>query len=150
MFNYYISIGSNIRPEIHIPECINRLRREFKQLNISSVYETPPFGPAGDVNFWNLACCVKSELSEKEIREKMHTIETDFGREHRTQNKFAPRILDLDVLPKEGYQKQAFVMIPLAEINSRATDPLSGKTFGELAALLEEDARSFKKIKISD
>jgi len=146
MFTYYISIGSNINPEIHIPECIKRLRHEFKQLDISAIYETPPFGPAGDANFWNLACRIKTELTDQEIREKMHAIETDFGRKHNSQDKFAPRTLDLDVLPKEGYQKQAFVMVPLAEIDSDAIDSLSRKTFGELAALLEEDAKKFKKI----
>lgn len=146
MNTFYVSIGSNVDPEKNVPACIERLRGLFKDIRISPVYETPPFGPAGNVNFWNAACRIRTALDETQMRSEMQKLETVFGRRHDENDKFAPRTLDLDILPKEGYQKQAFVIVPLADIDPEGHDPQTQKTFMELARGLHYDAAKFRKI----
>lgn len=146
MNTFYVSVGSNVDPEKNVPACITHLRRQFKDIRISPVYETPPFGPAGNVNFWNAACRIDTVLSEAQMRGEMQKIESTFGRRHDENDKFAPRTLDLDILPKEGYQKQAFVIVPLADIDPEGRDPQTQKSFAELARELHYDAAKFRKV----
>lgn len=149
MPTYRISIGSNVSPEKNIPECLRRLKNEFPVIRFSSIYETPPFGPAGDINFWNLACAIETDLTHDELRQRMTIIEKEFGRKHDLEDKFAPRTMDLDILPKPGYQEQAFVIIPIAEIDPDGIDALSKRSFKDIAEDLEEDAKAFKRIDLT-
>lgn len=143
---YFLSIGSNISPEKNIFACLETLKKRYVIKRISSIYETPPFGPCGTVNFWNLAVSFESPCSRETLQQELVEIEDLHGREREKKNKFAPRTIDLDLLPKPGYEKLAFVIIPLAEIAPEEKDPLSGKNFAELAAGLSQDASGFKKI----
>ena len=140
MRDYYLSIGSNIRPAEHIPVCINRLQKIYPFARFSSVYETAPVGPAGPEKFWNLAAVISTEESEPEVRKKLRQIESALGRVRSPQNRFLARTIDIDLLPQAGYQQQAFIMIPLAEIAAGTKDPETGKTFGELAKKIRESS----------
>ena len=142
---YYLSIGSNIESEKHIPEAVRLLRETFSVKKISSVYETPPFGSAEGDNFWNLVLCLETETEADDLRRQLAEIEKKLGRV-KGLNKYAPRTIDLDLLPKLEYQKQAFVVVPFAEIAPELRDPESDKTIGELAASLRGEADAFKKI----
>ncbi|MDD1620747.1 MAG: 2-amino-4-hydroxy-6-hydroxymethyldihydropteridine diphosphokinase, partial [Methylococcaceae bacterium] len=92
----YISIGSNIDKEIHIPSSLNALRKLFGALVVSSVYETEPVGFIGD-KFHNLVVQFESELSAKEVAKLLRQVELDHGRS-RDSHKFSARTLDLDLI----------------------------------------------------
>jgi 7,8-dihydro-6-hydroxymethylpterin-pyrophosphokinase len=56
-------------------------------------------------------------------------------------DKYAPRTIDLDLLPaplSAGHRQQAFIMVPLAEIEPSGIDPETGKTYEEIARPLPE------------
>lgn len=53
-------------------------------------------------------------------------------------------MIDIDILPQQDYQHQAFIMIPLAEITPEEIDPETGKSFSDLAAPLQKEAANFK------
>jgi 2-amino-4-hydroxy-6-hydroxymethyldihydropteridine diphosphokinase len=142
----YLSIGSNIEPEKYVPEAFKLLKRDFPSIKLSSIYETEPVGPAGDQKFWNAAAVIQTEEATPELVIKMRKIEESLGRV-RSANKYAPRTLDIDILPQEDYQNQAFIMIPLAEIAPQEKDPETGKSFLELALKLTKDSEKFRKIK---
>ena len=143
----FLSIGSNVAPSRNIPECLKLLRENFTVLKISPAYETDPVGPAGEKKFWNLAASLDCGLEKKELVEKLREIEASLGRRREAGNKFAPREIDIDILPQPGYQDHAFIMIPLAEIAPQAQDAETGKTFQELAAALAPGtARSMRKV----
>lgn len=116
MTTYYLSIGSNIHPEIHIPRCLETLRKELAVKKISTAYETDPVGPAGNEKFWNLAASVEFSGQPKELTQKIRLIEEMLGRKRDPKNKFAPRTIDIDILPQPDFQNQAFIIVPLAEI----------------------------------
>ncbi len=140
----YLSLGSNLEPQKHIPAAIQRLRENFQVLGISSVYETDPVSPAGNLKFWNLAAAIRSEAPEI-LHSKIRALEASLGRV-REENKFAPRTIDIDILPQKDYQELAFIMIPLAEIAPDEKDPKTGLSFTELSGRLKDQAANFKKV----
>lgn len=143
---FFISIGSNVEPEHYIPKALEELRRYFADLTASPVYETPPEGPSGDKPFWNLAVRVRSNHNREEAGKILHQIEDKLGRNRSIADKYAPRTIDLDLLPRPGYQKQSFVMIPLADIAPNATDEETGETFQSLAGRHAAKNASFRKV----
>lgn len=146
MSRVFLSLGSNIAPQTHVPRCLEILKSKFNVKKVSSIYETPPLGPAGNTLFWNLVVEIDSDLDKKTLVGELRQIELGLGRKRSGKNKFEPRTMDIDILPQPDYQKQAFVMAPLAEIAPEATDLETGKTFAELAAKIKKDALGFRKV----
>ena len=136
MQRFFISIGSNIRPEENIPQGLKQLQKCFSIEKTSSIYETTPVGTDSESNFWNLAVSILTSLPKAKIEEQLREIEKKIGRKRDPHDKFAPRTIDLDLLPQPNYQKLGFIIIPLAEIEPEYQDPETGKTFSELAACI--------------
>jgi 2-amino-4-hydroxy-6-hydroxymethyldihydropteridine diphosphokinase len=140
----YISIGSNIDKEIHIPASLQALQQHFGALIVSSIYESEAVGFSGDV-FHNLVVCFDSELDVKSVAKQLRQIELDNGRTRDSQ-KFSARTLDLDLIlygrlvisdgrlqiPRDEIERYAFVLEPLAEIAPDLTHPVSGISYAEL------------------
>lgn len=143
--DYFISIGSNVEPQVYIPRALRELRSLMGSLDTSPVYETPPEGPSGEKPFWNLAVRVRTSLSRSQAEQLLREIEDRNGR-NRSQDKFAPRTLDLDLLPRPGYQKQSFVMIPLADLDPGRIDEETGQTYQALADGHAAKAKLFKTV----
>jgi len=131
----YLNIGSNLEPEKNIPACLEILKKKFQVKKISSIYETDAVGMQG-AKFWNLAVAIEIQYDIKNLIEVLHRIEDEMGRKRDPGNKFSPRTIDLDIVPQPGYQKQAFIMVPLAEIAPEEMDEESGKSLMELAGLV--------------
>ncbi len=143
---FFLSAGSNIYPQKHIPASIEVLRNDFQVIKISSVYETDPVGAAGPQKFWNYAAEIEFEGGLENLSRKIRETEKLLGRKRDPQNKFAPRCIDFDILPQADYQRQAFIMIPLAEIAPFEKDTETGKTFLELAANFSVEKKSYRKV----
>jgi len=140
----YISIGSNIDKEIHIPASLRALERQFGTLTISSIYESDAVGFSGDA-FHNLIVGFDSDLDVKTVAKQLREIELDNGRTRNSQ-KFSARTLDLDLIlygdliisdgrlqiPRDEIEKYAFVLEPLAEIAPTDIHPVSGINYAEL------------------
>ena len=140
----YISIGSNIDKDKHIPASLRALEQLFGKLTVSSIYDSEPVGFVGD-SFYNLVVGFNSELSVKEVAKQLRQIELDNGRTRDSQ-KFSARTLDLDLLlyddlilndgrlqiPRNEIERYAFVLEPLAEIAPTLKHPVSGQSYGQL------------------
>ena len=149
MKSYFLSLGSNIKPEYHMPQCVELLEEQFGSIQVSSFYETDPVGPAGKDFFWNAVAHIKSGQAREALSDKLKQIEEELGRVRNVEDKFIARTIDIDILPQENYQKQGFIIIPLAEIASDIEDEESGLTFGELASQLsDEDKAGCRKIQM--
>ena len=145
---FFLSAGSNIESEKYIPLSIKILNEKFSVIKISSVYETDPVGAAGDRKFRNYAAEIEFNGDRSRLTSEIREIEEALGRRRDPQNKFAPRCIDIDILPQQDYQKLAFIMVPLAEIAPKEEDPETGKTFEELAENFKEEKKSYKKIAV--
>ena len=140
----YISIGSNIEKEIHIPASLQALETHFGKLVLSSIYESEPVGFSGEL-FHNLIVRFESDLDVKTVAKQLRQIELDNGRTRESQ-KFSSRTLDLDLIlygdliisdgrlqiPRDEIERYAFVLEPLAEIAPLEPHPLSGISYGQL------------------
>lgn len=140
----FLSIGSNIDPERHIPAAIEDLRALFGPLRVSSTYATAAIGFTGPT-FHNLVVSFESEQEPREIARLLRGLEERHGRSRDSQ-KFSSRTLDVDLvlygnqiieepslrLPREEVTRYAFVLEPLAEIAPHHRHPVTGETYAEL------------------
>ena len=95
---------------------------------VSSLYETPPWGPVEQARFLNACVTVKTDLAPITLLALLHAIETELSRVRR--ERWGPRTIDLDLLAYESFvsgsdeltvphpriAERAFVLVPLAEI----------------------------------
>lgn len=156
----YISIGSNIDKERHIPASVQALEKQFGGLVVSSVYESEAVGFAGD-SFYNLVVGFDSELDVKEIMRQLRQIELDNGRD-RDCKKFSPRTLDLDLLlygdlvindgklkiPRDEIEKYAFVLEPLAEIAGHLRHPVRGERYALMWEKFDKAAAKQHRVRL--
>ena len=149
MNRFFLSIGSNIRPEVFVPRCLSLLKEKIQVTKTSSIYQTDPVGPVGKQAFWNCAVQVDTELTQEELLKELRMIENQLGRKRDPNNKYAPRTIDLDILPQKDYQSLAFIMVPLAEIAPEERDPETGKTFEVLAEKSQKEKPVVRKVNLS-
>jgi 2-amino-4-hydroxy-6-hydroxymethyldihydropteridine diphosphokinase len=98
----------------------------------SSVYETEPWGPVTQGPYLNQVVRGDTELAPRALLAALHGIESKLGRDRRSEIRFGPRVIDLDILlyddltlaepdlevPHPRLHERAFVLVPLAEIDS--------------------------------
>ena len=144
MAEVFLSLGSNVEREKHIPEALAELDALFGPLTVSSVYESEAVGFDGDP-FYNLAVGFRSELAAGDIARRLREIEIAHGRAPESR-KFEPRTLDIDLilygeevleegplkLPREEIARCAFMLEPLAEIAPAFRHPALGLGFARL------------------
>ena len=139
----YLSLGSNIERHRHIIAALDALADNFGELLISSVYESESVGFEGD-SFFNLVVGIHSSLSVGQISKILKAIEDQNGRD-RSGPRFGPRSLDIDILtvddfageidgiqlPRDEVLKNAFVLLPLAEIAAQTQHPVTGQSYSQ-------------------
>ena len=145
MESFLLSIGSNIDPEKNIPACIELLKKHYPSTQFSSIYRTEPLGPAGLADFWNLAAQTTADSSSN-LKTVIRQIESDLKRVRDLNNKFAPRTIDIDILPQKNYQDMAFIIVPLAEIVPDEIDEETGKSYFQLAAALKKCGQKIERV----
>jgi 2-amino-4-hydroxy-6-hydroxymethyldihydropteridine diphosphokinase len=148
----YLSLGSNIKREENIRDCLDALADEYGALSISSVFESESVGFRGDP-FFNLVVRLQTAQTVDALSTTLKKIEYRQGRE-RHQSKYSGRTLDIDILlfddlcgefdgiclPRPEITDNAYVLWPLAEI---AGDLALPGTHSRIAELWEE----FDKLK---
>ena len=142
----FLSLGSNIEPLTHMLQCLKLLAKSFPVEKISSIYETTPHGPAGKENFLNAVVLIRTSLQNDILQNELRNLEASLGRLRNSDNKVAPRTIDIDILPYPGFQNQPFIMIPLAEIAPGEIDPDTGRTFRQIASEFTEEIKTYRKV----
>ncbi len=137
----YLALGSNIRPEHHLRLAAERLRGRFPTVQFSSVWRSPAVGAPGP-DFLNAAARLETALSPTALKfQILRPLEADLGRV-RSQDRNAPRVIDLDVLIHGNavldaeLWEQAHLAVPLAELlpELAGTD---GKRLSQIAVDLQ-------------
>jgi 2-amino-4-hydroxy-6-hydroxymethyldihydropteridine diphosphokinase len=134
----YISLGSNIRPEVNLPHSAVMLNKFGQVMACSTVWETSPVGTTGP-SFLNAVVLLQANYPHALLKSLvLRRIETEMGR-IRTFNKYAPRPIDLDILIADGQiiepelWSRAHLAVPLAELLPELLHPESGKRLEEIA-----------------
>lgn len=154
MTTIYLSVGSNVDRRKNIVAALDALAELFDELQISSVYESKSVGFDGS-NFFNLVVGADTTLSIVELSETLKRIEDNNGRK-RNGPKFSPRTLDIDILtygdfvgvesdielPRAEITKNAFVLLPLAEIAPQVLHPQLQKTYSKLWLTYDQNSQA--------
>lgn len=159
MNQVYLLIGGNLGNRAsHLEMALKLIEQECGAVSqVSSIYETAPWGKKDQPDFLNQAILIYTSLSPQKLLENILSIEKQMGR-YRAE-KFGSRIIDMDILfyndeiiqsghlkiPHPELQNRRFVLEPMAEIAPNKLHPGLNKTVMEL---LQEcrDPLSVKKI----
>lgn len=156
-----LSLGSNIDAQRNIRLALDALASQFSALRLSSIYESESIGFAGD-NFLNLVVAVETELSLVLVQESLKQLEESQGRD-RTQAKFSSRPIDVDILfygddsgaalgidlPRAEITRNAFVLLPLAELLPKIRHKPTGLTYEALWASYDKDSQKLWPIEFA-
>ena len=141
MHQAYLSLGSNILPEINLPKAIELLYGYGQILKISSAWETEAVGSDGP-NYLNACVLLAIPFLSIELKEQvLRPIEIKLGR-IRNKDKNAPRTMDIDIIifdeqsRNNKFWKLAFVVVPLAEIYPKFQNPLNQESITKTATRL--------------
>lgn len=153
MSKVYIGLGSNKGDRIEfLHHAISEIETDygFSILDISSFYETKPYGVVDQPNYLNAVILIETNYTPIEIYQKVKAIEKIVGR---TKSKhWGEREIDLDIIlydsiiykddlieiPHKEYCKRDFVLVPLNEIAHDLIDPITKKSINEILENLDE------------
>jgi 2-amino-4-hydroxy-6-hydroxymethyldihydropteridine diphosphokinase len=140
----YLGLGSNVDARRNIRSGIEALARDFRQLTLSPIYQTPAFGFDGD-DFINLAARIETDKDPLDLKRYLHDLE-DRHQRKRDVPKFSDRTLDIDILlyddlylltpsleiPRDEILTAAHVLKPLADLAPDLLHPTERKTIAAL------------------
>ncbi len=102
----YVALGANLESRVGPPRVtLERALQELESRGInvrgrSRWYKSPAFPDPTDPEFINGMGVLETALQPRDLLSQLHEVERVFGRERR--RRWAPRILDLDVIDYRG------------------------------------------------
>jgi 2-amino-4-hydroxy-6-hydroxymethyldihydropteridine diphosphokinase len=150
----YLSIGSNIEPETHLPQAIQLLREVGQVMEISSIWESHAVGSNGP-NFLNVCLLFLTPLQPFDLKEQViRPIEARLGRV-RSADKNAPRTIDLDIVLFDEqplhvkFWDYVFVAVPLAELLPDFQHPVRYEKLSRVSAQLQSQVWIVPRVDVS-
>ncbi|MCA9314574.1 MAG: 2-amino-4-hydroxy-6-hydroxymethyldihydropteridine diphosphokinase [Planctomycetes bacterium] len=147
-----VALGSNIEPERWVPWAIARLQARFRDVLVSTAYRAAAVGPPGQPPFVNAVVVLATDLPLPALRAALRHLEALAGRT-RSEDRFAPRTLDLDVIALSGPRGDehldhaetdvAHVVVPWADVEPDRRLRDGGRTLAERAAPLRDRLSAF-------
>lgn len=138
----YLSLGSNQGNKLeNLQKAIDLIADKVGDvLKIAGVYQTSSWG-FESADFYNTCLKVSTYLPPEQLLEEILRIETQLGRTRKTDNTYADRIIDIDILlfdddiifsknlmvPHPQMLERKFVLVPLAEIAKNTLHPVTKK-----------------------
>ena len=142
----YLLIGGNVGNKFpNLERAMTLLQKQCGDITSrSSFYETAPWGNTEQASFLNLALELHTKLTAINLMLRLLETEKEMGRIR--QEKYGPRIIDLDILlfndevvhtpeltiPHKELQNRRFVLEPLTEIAALIIHPVFNKTIQQL------------------
>jgi len=156
----YIGAGSNVDPRRHLRAGLVALADRYGLLKVSPVYRNSAVGFAGD-DFLNLVIGFETDEPVGDVVRYLGEVEVENGRT-RTEEKFSPRTLDLDLLlygnlvgefdgvelPRSEITRYAFVLKPLADLVPEARHPVEGATYADLWAGFDGSPHPLERVTV--
>ncbi|MEA3505615.1 MAG: 2-amino-4-hydroxy-6-hydroxymethyldihydropteridine diphosphokinase [Bacteroidota bacterium] len=148
MHSVFLLLGSNKGDRVELlNKAITQIGSSVGEIaELSSVYETEPWGFDDETPFLNQVIKINTTLEPYDVLSKILQIELVLGRVRKSKN-YEPRVIDIDILffdemvindspdliiPHPRLHQRKFTLMPLKEINSQMVHPVKGKTISEL------------------
>ncbi len=142
MNKVFLGLGSNKGNRLaNLSKAISALNQDIKceTVNISSVYESYPYGPVHQNDYMNLVLELKTDYELLELFRVCKKIEDEIGRTKTVR--WGPREIDIDILlfgstvyngvlvsvPHKYLCERDFVLVPLAELDPEIILPGTNK-----------------------
>lgn len=153
MARAFIGIGSNIEPESNVRAAIRNLARHTHLVGVSTVYCTDALDRPEQPSYFNCVAEIETDALPAQVKHAiLRLIEDELGRK-RTQDKYAPRTIDLDLLvygdlamddgdirlPDPDIFERPFLAIPLFELAPDLVLAGAGLRVGDIAAAMAQD-----------
>jgi 2-amino-4-hydroxy-6-hydroxymethyldihydropteridine diphosphokinase len=145
----YVGIGSNLGDPVgNVSRAIEALSELGTIVSRSSLYRTKPWGKSDQPDFVNAVVLLRTRLEPQALLVKLKSLESRLGR--MPSERWGPRIVDLDLLlygdrvvadpnlhvPHPRLRERAFVLVPLAEIDSRYSSARDALPASELRGVV--------------
>ena len=147
MLDVIIGLGANLGdPPTVFAAALNHLGRESELVGVSHLLKTRPVGPQ-QPDFTNAAILLRWRGDPHGLLRRCREIEASAGRNREDEDRWGPRVLDLDLLivrdlvwrspelmvPHPRFHERAFALVPAAEVAPDWLHPTTGRTIAELA-----------------
>lgn len=136
----YVGLGANLGERRRtIESAVASLRRAegIEVVLVSRLIETSPVGPVEQPAFLNGVVKLRTTRPARDLLEVCLSIERAHGRNREREQRWGPRVLDLDLLlfgdlaidepglhvPHPRLHERGFVLVPLSEIAPQARHP---------------------------
>jgi 2-amino-4-hydroxy-6-hydroxymethyldihydropteridine diphosphokinase len=147
----FVGIGSNVKPDENVRRAVRLLSQEVHVAGVSTVYETEAEGRPEQPRYYNCVVEIETEAPPGDLKRSLRGIEDRMGRE-RSDDRYAPRIIDLDLLmyddltaqseemtlPHPDIGQRPYLAVALAELAPGLMIPGTKTTLQELAQRLPE------------
>jgi 2-amino-4-hydroxy-6-hydroxymethyldihydropteridine diphosphokinase len=150
----YVGLGANLGDrEGTLRRAVELLAAEpgIEVVAVSSFRETEPVGYVDQPAFLNGACAVETDLSPRDLLDRLLAVERVLGRERGTGPRWGPRTIDLDLLlygqetveepgltvPHPRLAERSFALEPLVELEPGLRLPDGRGLKGLLRAAVE-------------
>lgn len=153
MNKVFLGLGTNMgNREANLKEAVAKIGESIGEiLNVSSVFETEPWGFDAELNFFNMAVEVETSHTPSGVLGAILMIEAQLGR-IRTAKQYSSRVIDIDILfyedlimdeialkiPHPLLSSRKFVLVPLNEIAPEFIHPVLKKSVGALLKSCED------------
>ena len=152
MLHVVVGLGANLGdPAAAFTTALEGLTSVGDIVSVSRLWHTRPFGPE-QPDYLNAAALVGWGSDLTALLRACRELEVAAGRNRETEERWGPRVLDLDllitrdlvwrsstlVLPHPRFHERAFALVPAAELVPGWVHPIVGRTISELA----EEVRS--------
>ena len=150
MITAYIALGSNQQcPEEQLRRAVKAIGQlgGSRILQVSPVYRSAAVGPGEQPDYLNAAAVIHWPGDLPALLARCRELEVAAGRDRATEERWGPRVLDLDLLLADGvvcrgpmlevphprFHERRFALEPAAEVAPEWVHPLLGRSVSELA-----------------
>ena len=154
--NVFLGLGSNVgNRRAQIQKAIDLISDHIGKIaKKSHLYETQPWGNLQQERFLNQVVMINTMLDPRDLLKEITNIEAELGRDHRDQEKWGPRTIDVDILfygkrvvrdkglevPHPELHLRSFVLVPLMEIAPDLEHPILKQQIDELYMACEDQS----------